>query len=142
MVVIGTQNISVAWDNLFVDLIVDGDLCHFTHVAPATLDAIALSAYAIANEAKYAHDIIRDMYPVRPVDVNSLGEVEAWVAAGVDVPDKIPFARAHSVQKTFSEITEDSVNIQTAIDQIADPDVKNTFQLILDSKVKKVWRQK
>ena len=152
MIVIGTQNINPQRDFLFVDLTVDGDLCHFTHVAPANLDAIELTAYAAEREKSYAYDIIRDMYPDRIAELSSLDEILAWITDGCIIPatdnepervaKKVPFAGTHPVEETFADLVEDKAPINAAIAKIADPETRNALQLIFASKVRRMGRPK
>lgn len=147
MNVIGTEPLDKEFDNLFVDLTVDGDLCHFTHVAPANLDAIELTAYAAEREESYAYDIIRDMYPDRPAELNSLDDVLAWVSDGCIIPatdteperiaEKVPFQGTHPVEEVFSEFVIDAPNIEQAIAQIADSNTRAVFTQLFASKIKR-----
>jgi len=109
----GTLPINDTQKWVYVTLIVDGDECQFTHVAPAELTGTALQVFIESREDAYKLDILRDMYPgaivTQAEEQTPLEAFEEWVSTGyfntiedavdvtdaVDVITKVPWTNVH-----------------------------------------------
>lgn len=90
-----------------------------------------IQAYLSANAEDFLLLIRRREYPGSP-DFNDLSEMEQWIAAGIDVPVKVPWVGTHPVPSRVIDGKKVSLTTKNLLDNAADLEaLKNVLKKIL-----------
>jgi hypothetical protein len=118
---------------VFVTVMVDGQPCKFTHVAPTGVAGQALQDFVSAQEPSYRLDILRDMYPAAPPSAKaSLIEMEKWIAEGCRISTG-PKSTVTAVRVPWSGTHPLELQIRTAVDAAQNIDeLKAVLRSMLD----------
>ena len=71
-----------SYQNIWVEVEIDGDKCIFPHSAPADLDGDDLQAHVDGREDFYKRELLRNIYPTADCYDGSLNDWDAWIAGG------------------------------------------------------------